>query len=148
MNALKAKTLHIAVVCLASITLSATVCAVPNIQAGLWEVTTRTEMSATDTQLPTLPPETKTQCITQTDAENPQSVVPAQSGCSINDTQVSGDSISWAMSCPGELPAKGTGETHYNGNTFSGSAKVVSEANGFRFDLTLTYTGRRVGECR
>lgn len=132
----------------AALAFSSTLPAAPNVQAGLWEITTRTSMQATNMTMPALPPETKTQCISQADIQSPPNLIPAKSECAINDVETSGDLIRWEMACPGELPTKGSGETRYHGDTFDGMATVVSEAGGFRFDMSISYNGRRIGDCK
>ncbi len=120
----------------------------PNIHEGLWEITSEVQIKAGSSRTPTLPASRQTQCLRRNDIEHPANIVPQQSGCSVEDVNVSGDRVRWQMQCAGILQTRGIGETIYGGDTFAGSATFVSEADDLRFELTTIYNDRRIGNCR
>jgi hypothetical protein len=114
----------------------------PNINPGLWEFTTETQMQgAANMQVP---PETHTQCIT------PDDTVPMSQGasqeCQITNVVTNGDTISWDIVCGGQGgQMEGSGEVTYHGNTMEG--RMVMAIIGTNMQITNTITGRRVGNC-
>jgi Protein of unknown function (DUF3617) len=114
----------------------------PNINPGLWEFTTETQMQgAANMQVP---PETHTQCIT------PDDTVPMSQGaskeCQITNVATNGDTISWNIVCAGQGgQMEGRGEVTYHGDTMDGS--MVMAISGTNMQITNTITGRRVGNC-
>lgn len=122
--------------------------AAPNMREGMWEVTTRTEIRGGPAQMPAVRPQTMAQCFTRRDVENPQSMIPGQSGCSVQDVNATGDRVQWRMQCSSPFPMQGTGETIYSGGSFSGSSAVNTDTAGMKLELTMTYSGRRIGECQ
>lgn len=113
-----------------------------NLNPGLWEITTVTEMVGMPGAGP--PPMTFTQCIT---AEN---LVPQSEGetdvCQVSDVAVEGNTVSWKIVCSGEGGGmEGTGTTIYNGDTMEGTMEMVMPQMNMQIKNTLT--GKRVGEC-
>ena len=127
---------------LAAIIVVSTVAAGPNINPGLWEFTTETQMQgAANMQIPS---ETHTQCIT------PDDLVPmsqnASQECQISNVVTSGDTITWDIVCGGQGgQMEGTGEVTYHGDTMEGSMTMT--ISGANMQLTNTITGRRTGPC-
>jgi len=114
----------------------------PNINPGLWEFTTETQMQgAANMQVPA---ETHTQCITQDDLV-PMSQNASQE-CQITNVVNNGDTISWDIVCGGQGgQMDGNGEVTYHGDTMEGN--MVMAISGTNMQITNTITGRRIGNC-
>jgi len=114
---------------------------VPNMKAGLWEVTVKTEMPGME-----MPPMKHTQCLTKKDfvPQGPQQ--PGQE-CKITDVKVDGDTATWTLECTtqgGKM--KGTGKTTYSGNSFKGTMVMsMPQAN---MNITMHMNGKRIGKCK
>ena len=93
----------------------------PNMQEGMWEVTSRVEMPGMPVAMP---PAVHTQCLTKKDFV-PRGDRNSQ-GCTISDTVMSGDTASWEMVCntPGGT-TKGSGSIKYMGDRFEGSVTMT-----------------------
>jgi hypothetical protein len=101
----------------------------PNINPGLWEFTTETQMQGGGNMQ--VPAETHTQCITQDDMV-PMSQNASQE-CQITNVATNGDTISWDIVCGGQ------------GGQMEGS--MVMAISGTNMQITNTITGRRIGNC-
>ncbi len=123
------------------------VLAAPNMREGLWEITTQTEIRG-GPAMPNMGPQTISQCFTRQDVENPRSMIPAQSGCSIEDVESVGERVQWKLQCTAPIPAEGTGETLYNGTSFTGTATMRTDLAGMKLEVATRYNGRRTGDCR
>ncbi len=113
-----------------------------NLNPGLWEITTVTEMVGLPGAGP--PPMTFTQCITA------ESLVPQSEGesevCKVSDVAVDGNTVSWKIVCSGQGGGmEGTGTITYNGDTMEGTMEMVMPQVNMQVKNTLT--GKRVGEC-
>jgi hypothetical protein len=117
----------------------------PNMQEGLWEITSSMEMPG----MPSMPPMKHTQCLTKKDLV-PQSQEKAQD-CKITQTGTSGNTVTWSMKCSGEEGAmEGTGKVTYSGDTFQGTMTMTMQdpEQGGKMQLTQRMSGRRVGNCK
>ena len=121
--------------------------AAPNIHEGLWEITTTVQVKGLPIHLP-VEPQYQTQCLTRAEIEHPENISPPQVNCSIHDVNVSGDRVQWQMQCSGPFTAQGTGETIYIGDTFSGTATLVSHSGDISVEVSTIYQGKRVGDCK
>lgn len=114
----------------------------PNINPGLWEFTTETQMQGGGVMQ--VPAETHTQCITQDDLV-PMSQNASQE-CQITNVATNGDTISWDIVCGGQGgQMEGSGEVTYHGNTMEGN--MVMAISGTNMQITNTISGRRIGNC-
>ena len=113
-----------------------------NINPGLWEFTTETQMQGAGNMQ--VPSETHTQCIT------PDNLVPmsqsASQECQVSDVVENGDTISWKIVCGGQGgKMEGIGKVTYHGNTMQGSMAMT--ISGTNMQVTNHITGRRIGNC-
>ena len=130
------------VLMLAAILVVSTAAAGPNINPGLWEFTTETQMQGAGNMQ--VPSETHTQCLTSDDLV-PMSQNASQE-CQISNVVTSGDTITWKIVCGGQGgQMEGTGEVTYRGNTMEGSMAMA--ISGTNMQLNNTITGRRIGPC-
>mgnify|MGYP006274114343 CR=1 FL=1 len=113
---------------------------VPNMNPGLWEITSEVKMPGM-----TMPAATTTQCITR-DSMVPQGgSSQGQGQCDVKDVQVRGDTVSWMIECHGQGGAMtGTGEITYHGDRFEGSSKMTMQG----MEITTEMQGKRIGACQ
>ena len=121
--------------------------AAPNFHEGLWEITTTVQVIGLPTQLQ-VEPQHETHCFTQADIEHPENIIPPKVNCTMQDISVSGDRVQWQLQCSGPLAAQGSGETIYNGDTFTGKAHLFNHANDMVVEIMTSYQGRRIGDCK
>ena len=114
----------------------------PNMQEGMWEITSKMEMPGMPMEMP---PTKHTQCLTNKDLA-PQSSQPGQE-CKITQTKVVGNTVTWTVLCKGqEGNMKGTGKITYSGNSFKGTIKM--SMIGENMEMICHISGRRIGDCR
>lgn len=108
----------------------------PQINPGKWEITTTTEMAGMSPQS-----QTHTQCITADD------MVPmsedANQECQVTDITTEGNTVSWRISCGGNM--NGTGSVTYSGDSMNGTMSMTIEPYGTKVHNTLS--GWRIGPC-
>ena len=114
-----------------------------NLNPGLWEITTVTEMVGMPGAAP--PPMTFPQCIT------PDNLVPQSEGetevCQVSELAVDGNTVSWKLTCSGQGGGmEGTGTITYNGDTMEGTMEMTMTMANMQVKNTLT--GKRIGECK
>jgi hypothetical protein len=108
---------------------------------GLWEVTTTTEMPGVPFEIP---PMTFTQCITEQDLV-PQNEQP-DNECTLSDNRISGNTVTWSIVCRGEGgSSRGDGTITYHGDSFEGNMEM-SMAEGM--EMINHMQGRRIGACK
>lgn len=120
------------------------VTAAPNMEDGLWEVTSRPEMEGMPISMP---PSTHTTCLTR-DKPVPEGPRPDQQ-CRVSSSRVEGDTVSWTMQCrSGQGDADGTGRLTYRGTTFDGMSTTTITSGSERMTMNVRMTGKRIGPCR
>src|SRR5512135_2093179 len=67
----------------------------PNLQDGLWEITTSTEMKGMPAGM--MKPMTRTTCLTQKDSVPER---PVKSECKMSDMKSTGNTVTWTVTCP------------------------------------------------
>lgn len=118
----------------------------PQMQEGLWEITTQTEIA--DTTAP-LPPETTRACYSKQDVENDSAATPKDEKCEIQDYRVAGNIASWNIVCsaPEKITGNGT-VTFHNRTSYSGTATLRMQIQGKPpIQMTNRYSGKRLGAC-
>ena len=113
----------------------------PDVQEGMWEITTVTEMSGTAIQMP---PQKHTQCFTNDDLvpRDPQ----AAQGCIIKEKRYEGNTLNWTMECSSDgIKTVSTGSITYDKDSFSGGMEIA--IGGSDMKLVNTMSGRRLGPC-
>ena len=122
--------------------------AAPNMKEGLWEITARMEMAGMPAPMP---PQTMQQCITKKELEDPGKTAPGSQQdprCKIADYKLQGNTASWKMACQGEGAMSGSGSITYSGTSYSGVNKMTMSHGGQAQNMTMTYSGRHIGECK
>ncbi len=122
--------------------------AAPNMQPGMWEITTRMEMAGME-GMPAMPPQTVRQCIRPADVQNGSATVPrADTQCTVNDYRMQGNTASWRMECKGANPMSGNGTVTYGGTSYSGKTQFTMSDQGQVMTMNQTFNGKRVGDCK
>ncbi len=121
---------------------AAPVAAEPDVQEGMWEITTVTEMSGTAIQMP---PQKHTQCFTNDDLVPIDPTAPQS--CFIKEKRYSGNTLNWIMECSSNgLKTVSTGSITYDGDSFAGGMEIT--VNGSEMKLLNKMSGRRLGPCK
>ena len=112
--------------------------AVPNMEDGLWEITTTVDM-------PGMPAKsfTHTTCLTKEKAV-PQT---AESGCTIKDVKTQGNTVTWTVVCS-EGTSTSKGKITYAGTTMDGVTETTVKTNGKTMTMKNTMKGKRIGPCK
>jgi hypothetical protein len=111
----------------------------PDMKEGLWEITTKMEMPGMS-----MPPMKHTQCMTKNNLV-PQSSQPGQE-CSITQTKVVGNTVTWTMKCTGQGgEMEGTGKITYTGDSFEGTMTMSMPQTNMK--ITSHISGKRIGDC-
>jgi hypothetical protein len=112
--------------------------AVPNMEDGLWEITTTVDM-------PGMPAKsfTHTTCLTKEKAV-PQT---SESGCTIKDVKTQGNTITWIVVCR-EGMSTSKGKVTYAGTTMDGVIETTVKTNGKTMTMKNTMKGKRIGPCK
>ena len=110
--------------------------AAPNMEEGLWEITSTTDM-------PGMPSRsyTHTTCLTKEKAV-PQK---AESGCTFKDVKTQGNTVTWTMVCK---DATSTGKITYAGTTMNGITDMTVKTEGKTMTMKTTIKGKRIGPCK
>jgi hypothetical protein len=110
--------------------------AAPNMEDGLWEITTTVDM-------PGMPSNffTHKTCLTKEKAV-PQT---AESGCTIKDVKTQGNTITWTVIC---REGTSTGKVTYAGTTMDGVIETSVKTNGKTMTMKSTMKGKCIGPCK
>jgi uncharacterized protein DUF3617 len=116
-------------------------------QPGLWEITTRVEIQNMPQRMP---PQTIRHCYTKKDIEEKNPTIPQSQdkNCQIKDYVLDGNKASWSMVCTGENPMSASGTMTIGATSFSGTMKSHSGEGGEAMDVTQSWSGKRVGDCK
>ncbi|MGA2515819.1 MAG: DUF3617 family protein [Thermodesulfobacteriota bacterium] len=111
--------------------------AAPNMEDGLWEITSTMEM-------PGMPAKsfTHNSCLTKEKAV-PQT---SQSDCTIKDVKNLGNTITWTVVCR-EGATMSKGKVTYAGTTMDGVIETTVKSNGGK-TMTMKMKGKRIGPCK
>jgi hypothetical protein len=112
--------------------------AVPNMEDGLWEITSTVDM-------PGMPAKsfTNTTCLTKEKAV-PQTT---QSECTMKDVKTQGNTVTWTVVCKGGMSTS-TGKVTYAGTTMDGVVETTVKTNGKTMTMKSTIKGKRIGACK
>ncbi|HEY6281961.1 MAG TPA: DUF3617 family protein [Burkholderiales bacterium] len=119
---------------------------VPTMQEGMWEITTKVDVSG----LPEgVPEHTVQQCLTEKDFEEGKMHQSENQNykCAVKDYKVVGNKASWSIDCSGDNPTTGSGSVTYSGTSFAGVSKMKMGKQGEEMEMTQTFSGKRIGAC-
>jgi len=108
-----------------------------------YEITVRMEMK----DMPmALPPQTTRVCMAKNAKD--ESFVPHKgSDCKVVRSSRTGNTLTYRMECAGKDALVAEGEITYAGDSYSGKMHMTGASGGQPFDMSQTYTGRKIGEC-
>jgi len=112
--------------------------AAPNMEDGLWEITTMVDMPGMGSKS-----FTQTSCLTKEKAV-PQT---AESGCAVKDVKTQGNTVTWTVVCK-EGMSTSTGKVTYTGSTMDGVVETMVKAGGQTMTIKNTMKGKRIGLCK
>ncbi len=126
---------------------SASSMAGPDIQPGLWDITTQVDVAGMQANVP---PATVRHCLRPTDLEKPEAMVPqgARGDCRVLDYQLQGNTASWRLECTGAAAMTGVARITYAGASYSGTMKIATRYEGHSAEATSRFSGRRIGDCK
>ena len=109
--------------------------AAPNIEDGLWEITTTIDM-------PGMPSRsfTNTSCLTREKAV-PQTT---DSSCTLKDVKTQGDTVTWTVVCK---EATSKGRVTYARTTMEGAFETTVKSEGQPMTIKSIMKGKRIGPC-
>jgi len=121
--------------------------AADGMQPGLWEVTTRMEMTGMPMQMPA---QTVRHCYTRQDVEKGERTVPRadDKNCKIKDYKLKGNTATWSIVCTGRGAMSGTGTMTTRATSFTGKSTFKMRDNGDTTNMVSDITGKRVGDCK
>ena len=110
--------------------------AAPNMEDGLWEITTTVDM-----------PGMLSKSFTQTSCLTKEKPVPqtAESGCTIKDMKTQGNTVTWTVVCK---EGTSTGKVTYAGTTMEGFTETTVKTNGNTMTIKSRMKGKRIGPCK
>ncbi len=108
----------------------------PNIEDGLWEITTTVDM-------PGMPSRsfTHTSCLTKEKAV-PQTT---ESSCTLKDVKTEGNTVTWTVVCK---EATSKGKVTYKGSTMDGTVETTVKSDGQTMTMKSIMKGKRIGPCK
>jgi hypothetical protein len=111
----------------------------PNMEDGLWEMTSQMEMEG----MPNMPPMSYRECLSR------DNMVPTQKqrnqDCEQIEQDISGDTITWRMRCTSNgVTSDINGSSTYSGDTMKGTMQMTTQG----MQMTNHVTGKRVGSCK
>ncbi|GJL80799.1 MAG: hypothetical protein DHS20C01_04330 [marine bacterium B5-7] len=111
---------------------------------GLWETTmTRTNPM---TGQPTT--ETTKECVKEKSFD-PRDMIKDADGCQLTDEELSGDTLTFAMTCSMEAGAEAVmkGEFQTDGKTGHGAMNMNMKLGGMEMSMDMNWTAKRLGDC-
>jgi len=111
----------------------------PNIQDGMWEITSTVEMNGMQPGM--MKPMTHTTCLTQKDSVPNK---PAKSDCRMTDMKSEGNTVSWTVTCSDSVSK---GKVTYAGSTFDGTMETTMNHGGKTMQMKNKMNGKRIGPC-
>lgn len=134
---------------LAAVLSQAAHAAAPNMREGMWEISMKMEMAGMPGGMP---PQVVKQCYTRKDVENPERLArqgdPKSENCKISNYQLKGNTASWDMACKGPEEMTGSGTMTFSGDSYSGTNRMSVKSGGQTHNMTMQYSGKRVGDCK
>lgn len=117
--------------------------AAPNMQAGLWEITTQANMPGMPAGM-SMPAITLQHCFSEQDVQQSRALQPQQGDCRITDLQENGNQVSWTLECAGPQPMSVRGTGTFNGDSYQVSNSMNMHGGP---SMTAEVQGRRIGAC-
>ena len=136
------RTLTLTLAGLLAVTLSAPGIALGQGKDDLWEVTTKMEMPGMPMAMPA---QTNRFCIAKGGKD--EDYVPKRENCKMLESKRTGNKVTYKMACTGKEAMTVAGETTFGTNAYDGRMAMSGKADGQSFEMSQTYSGKRVGDC-
>jgi hypothetical protein len=108
-----------------------------------YEVTVKMEIKG----MPMAMPARTTQLCVAKNARD-EAFVPRKEGeCSVTNSKKVGNTVTYRIQCTGKESLVGDGEITYAADGYTGKMHMTGTGGGQPFDMTQTYTGKKIGEC-
>ena len=126
------------------LTLSTAFAEMPDIQEGLWEVSSETIIPGMPMKMPAV---TMEQCFTK-QSMKPENIL-QQNNCQMDNMDISNNLVTWSMTCEQEgMTMKGSGNIQYQKTHFSGAFNMtMSGAPQGEMTMQTKLKGRYIGQC-
>ncbi len=113
-----------------------------DLHEGMWEITSKIEMSGIPVQIPDT---TISQCISK-EKIIPKTNKKVNEHCTVSEQKIEGNTVTWKMKCAGKMESQGS--ITYHGDTFEGLITNQTEIPDMgMMTMTIQLTGKRTGEC-
>lgn len=115
------------------------------IEPGLWEMTSTVQMP----MLPQPQVNTQTECLTNS-VMSPDELQGEQMdpNCVFETAQIDEKTVQWSVDCPVEGgTARGEWQATSHGDRVEGNGTMTMNMQGQEMNMTMSWTGKRVGEC-
>jgi hypothetical protein len=106
-----------------------------------WEITVRMEMPGM-----AMPPQTVRVC-TEKHARDEAYVPQGKGDCRMVDSKRTGNTLRYRMECGGKDAMVSEGEMTFAGDSYSGRMRMKGKSDGEGFEMSQTYSARKLGEC-
>ena len=115
------------------------------VEPGLWEMSSTMNMP----MLPQPRVTTVTECMTESEISmDDMSGEGMDPGCTFDMSQVDGSTMKWSFDCPVEGgTSHGEWEAISGGDTVSGKGLITVSFQGQTMDMTMSWEGKRIGDC-
>lgn len=114
-----------------------------DVTPGLWEINTTVKSSIFQQ------PQTHsdTECIDQASIQ-PNDIIPDSETCSISNTSVTDNTLSWSMKCTNEGgEMNGSGSFTSTGDSGSGIMQMSMDFQGQTIKMEMNWQGKRIKSC-
>jgi len=124
--------------------LSAVFAQTPDIQEGLWEVSSEANIPGMPMQMPAV---TMEQCFTK-QSMKPENIL-QQNNCQMDTMDIQNNSARWSMTCQQDgMTMQGSGKIQYQKTSFSGVFDMtMSGAPQGAMSIQTKLTGHYIGKC-
>ncbi len=114
-------------------------------EKGMWEMTSTTSAP----MFPEPRVATKTECIEKSEFGVSDLIRKQDDQCSITESSVNGNSLSWKMECDMQGGGKGSGGGRFtsNGSSGTGTMHMTMEIQGQTIKMETSWNGKRIGPC-
>ena len=114
------------------------------VKPGMWEMTT----TMTSPMFPQPRTSTATECMDKSEFSITDLMPTDQSECTITESNVSGNTLTWKMQCQMQGGSgEGGGTFESNGNSGSGEMYMNMEVQGQSFNMQNSWQGKHIGPC-
>lgn len=114
------------------------------VKPGMWEMTT----TMTSPMFPQPRVSTATECMEKSEFSITDLMPSDQSECTITESNVSGNTLTWKMQCQMQGGSgEGGGTFESNGNSGSGDMYMNMEVQGQSFNMQNSWQGKHIGPC-